>query len=253
MRRTVRKHTILAAFVVPRVLVVLAGALFATPCPVLAQEIPVTACGQEVPPATTGYLTADLDCTAMAGQTRPGTIILNDKASLDLRGFTLTADQDGGVACLEECRKLPPGISGIYCTTRQCRIFGGGTIVGHGGHGIAAARRIDIENVTLTGFDDVVFNTNDVFLRNVQITGNALVFYAVTRARIEDSSITGNDLGVSAPRVRLVSSTVLGNGPFDLYTARKPVLRDGSQCGISLRPGRYPWLQGGTWGVCAND
>jgi hypothetical protein len=218
--------------------------LLAPPARLAAEEIAVTACGQEIPRRTTGYLTGDLDCTGTGG-TNLAAVVLHDRASLDLRGFTLTAD-DHGVACLEPCAADPSA----YCQTRGCRVLGG-TITGGSEQGVhASARRVEIDDVSITGFQSAgIFNAGTLTLRNVTLAGNGVGLAGIgvaklqgttiagngaagstiRLARVRFSDVTGNGAGLSAERIVLIGSTALGNGPYDIEAARKPRVVRGSR------------------------
>jgi hypothetical protein len=76
-------------------------------------------------------------------------------------------------------------------------------------------------------------------------------------AKLKRSSITGfGDRGIQAYRVRLIDSTVVGNGNSpacsgfcgDLLSDTLPIVKGTSSCGTSWSPNTNV-----PWGVCAND
>lgn len=205
--------------------------------------VAVTTCGQEVPRGTVGYLTGDLDCTGFTGGGIAGmAVILHNKATLELRGFTLTASRFA-VGCYE------PGDDAGYFNAKRCRILGGGgAIVNASENAIGGgAGKLQVEDVTLSGNNVVLFNVHDARLRNVTITGNERPLFAVDIAQLEGSSVTDNSFGLGAIRVKLLASTAIDNGSYDISAVRRPVLKKGSTCGVAVGPSNT------VWDVCAGD
>lgn len=217
-------------------LVVCAFSLIAT-AEAAPPPVAVTACGQEVPRGTVGYLTGDLDCTGFTGGGIEGmAVVLHNKATLELRGFTLTASKFG-VGCYE------PGDDPGYYNVRRCRIAGGGgAIVNASENAIGAgAGKLQVADVTLSGNNVVIFNARDVRLRNVTITGNGRPLFAVDSAQLEGSNVTNNSFGLGATRIKLVASTAIDNESYDLYSSKRPVVKKGSACGVAVGPGSTVW------------
>lgn len=219
--------------------VALAGVVFGLTRIAAAAPVPVavTACGQEVPRGAVGYLTGDLDCTGFTGGGIEGmAVILRDKATLELRGFTLTASTFG-VGCFE-----PGDAPGEYRNAKRCRIAGGGgAIVGASASGLSGARKLTVDDTTLSGNADALFNFHDVRLRNVTITGNERPILAVDLLTLEQSSVTSNGVGIGGARVKLVGSAAIDNGSYDIYSARRPTVKKGSTCGVAVGPGSTVW------------
>ena len=219
-------------------LVLLAGPAVAAP-----PDVAVTTCGQVVPPRTLGYLTGDLDCTGYQDSETDSAVTLNNRATLDLRGFTLTGG-DFGVGCFQKCRD---GVTN--CVSPHCRIIGGGAIANSVKQAVSGGRRIVVEGTTISGSPIGFHNFTKVTLVGVTITSlSTRVCHAVDRVELKDSTVTGNAEGITAAKhIRLVGSTVTGNGPFDLSSPHRPKVKKGSTCGISAG-GPF----GGSWHVCAN-
>lgn len=225
--------------------VALAGFAFSLPRIAAAAPAPVavTACGQEVPRGTVGYLVGDLDCTGFEGGPIQGmAVLLRDKAVLELRGFTLTASTFG-VGCFE-----PGDLPGEFVNAKRCRVVGGGgAIVGASASAMSGgARKLAVEDVTFSGNADALFNFHDVRLRNVTITGNQRPLLAVDLVSLEQSSVTSNGVGMGGARVKLVGSSAIDNGSYDIYSARRPVVKKGSTCGVAVGPGTV-------WDVCRGN
>jgi hypothetical protein len=220
--------------------------------------VPITACGDTVPRHAIGYLTADLDCTGFNGFP----VLLNRQATLELRGFTLK----GGIVAVEcgEMRPredLPPA---LYNSGKCTVIGGGGRVTGADAHGIAGDAPI-VSDLTIDGCGQGgVYARYDVRLTGVTVSGSGTFGLRIDRnAFVTGSSITGSaENGIVARRLRLIDSTVTGNGigpscgPYplaqcaDLATAKRPRLDD-SSCGTSLVGQQgYPKP---SWGVCALD
>lgn len=226
--------------------------------------VEVTACGQRVPARTTGFLGADLACMSGWG------VILEQDATLDLRGFTLSGGL--GVLCVSSRCPLPPcrrlgrcevrngtitgtpfgAIAGYRITVRDMTLDGGGV----GPHGPSPCARIDVVDSHL--------NASGVLAGRVELVGSTLVDSCVVAARASLTSSTVMDdeaCGVYANSVELVDSHVVGNGLTysgcgvsflcgDLVTSRRPKLDATSTCDTSVDRRTYPIA---SWGVCALD
>lgn len=147
----------------------------------------VTSCGQVV--SGSAFLSGDLDCSSSGTD---GVVLAG--GSLDLRGFTITADSSFG-SC------------GVLCT-RSCKVVStppGGTITGAG-----------------FGICDDAFDADlarSVRLNDLLVTGNIAfgVFTQEAGVRIANSTVSNNGIAVEAQsstrgRVRVVTSTITSNG-----------------------------------------
>ena len=205
-----------------------------------AADLLVTTCGTVVPSGAKGILQADLDCAAAPAN--QAAVVLQQKASLSLGGFTLTG--------------APDGIA-IRCS-RNCTVEGPGTITSAapGGPGILRAaciralldagdrprsQRLTIQNLTLGGCGSgVVGDTGKLGAKltvtDVVATGNDASFIGSSiRARNVTASngtgagflaptgkMTGVDVhadnndpdGIDVARVILTDSTAIGNTAF---------------------------------------
>lgn len=209
----------------------------AVPPPTVA----VTTCGQEVPRGTIGYLTGDLDCSGFVGGGIEGmAVILHTQATLELRGFTLTASKFG-VGCYE-----PGDDPTVYVNVKRCGVVGGGgAITNASGYALSGGNgKLDVADTVFSGSAVVLFNFRDVRLRNVIVTGNERPLWAVDVARLEGSTVSNNTVGLGATRIKLFGSSAVDNGSFDVSSVRRPVVKKGSACGVAIGSG------GTVWDVC---
>lgn len=235
------------------------------------EPVEVTGCGVVFSDPVDAYLSGDLDCTTYPGsENRQPAITFLKRATLDLRGHTITA-ATGGVAvstqvvlCWENCDVYGNGgsiVGGTFSVGGARRVtVVGATLRDMSHRAVSGDRRSTIENVTITGSrTSAVAASRRVIIRNSLITQNggiaqgdtglvrltsAVVFGAVIR--IDNSMIYDNAWpGAEAHRRVLArDSTVTGNGwfpecgvtrtcNFDIGSGRKPALRD-TVCGVSL-------------------
>jgi hypothetical protein len=221
-----------------------------------AALIPVTACGTVV--SGRAELLGDLDCSTYPGSA----VVLVGRSQLRLNGFTITANtsmQDVDVAGIQ-CVSTIPGKKEI------CKIHGPGTIVG-GTIGIDGGMKPCISDVTVAGAGTVGVLGGSVMIRHsvIQNNGGLAVQYdgggvRASAVSLRDCDVSGNaEHGVWANggRLRLVKSSVTGNGTApgcatepnlcaDLVSYATPQLM-GSTCETSTRPNNT------THGVCSND
>lgn len=224
---------------------------FAAPPPV-----EVTTCGQAVPRNTVGYLTADLDCTGYDGA--PGAVMLGRKATLELRGFTITG---GRFTVL--CGELRPDRFGdirLYIDSRCTVIGGGGTVRNAEAHGITA-NALTVSSLTVVNAGEEGIHTRQKGLvTDVTVTGSGGQGIRIDRAaRVHNSTVTGSgEEGiVSQRKIRISNSTVVDNGtsltecdfPWDcadIASGLRPQVVD-TVCNTSRGPDRTDW------DVCALD
>lgn len=94
------------------------------------------------------------------------------------------------------------------------------------------ARKVDIDGMVASGSLSGAINSNSTRLRNALLTGGGVGIDGGNHATVEDSSITGHaGEGVMARKVKLIGSTVTGNG-LDIRAEKAQVL-EGSTCGTS--------------------
>jgi len=164
----------------------LLAALFAGgSCLDAVAQTAVTSCGQTF--SGSGYLAADLDCSA----TFANAVTITGSGSLDLAGFTLTADS---------------GNWGVVCET--CTVFSsapGGTIEG-------AARAISGPDLTAVGIaiqgGFIGIFGSEVVLEDVTVDGTAEAgAYGGDKMTITDSTFT-NTGGVYADRLKLYKTAI---------------------------------------------
>ena len=173
-------------------LIVLATALTSTATRA-AELIEVDTCGQVLPDGATGYLAADLDCSAaplfapIGALHGGGVVYLGRRGKLDLRGFTLTARRYG-VVCDDICHDS-------RCLTGKCEVFGG-TITGGNGWGISG---------------------NKVFAHDLTVTDSRYAIYAYSKLVLESSTLSGSDeYGVLSWQAKITGSTISDNGEFGI-------------------------------------
>lgn len=108
----------------------------------------------------------------------------------------------------------------------------GTNLVVQGGTLGVRARKVDIDGMVASGSVDAAINSNATRLRNATLTDAGAGIDGGNHATVEDSNITGHaDEGVMARKIKLVRSTVTGNG-LDLRAEKAQVL-EGSTCGTS--------------------
>ncbi len=256
----------------------------------------VTQCGQVVPAHETGVLAASLACTVPYGGLCPdnvtpciiaedcpgmascngGAVILQDHATLDLNGKTLSL--------------TPPGLGvGVLCVDR-CEVHGPGSISGFG-VGILAftMKRIDVQDVVITGAPHMgagIYTNSPLRARNVTVTGSLYGITSFSDARtavlesvvangndeigiytdrgVRGSDVTANDNGEEGlflsgfRRSSLVGLTATNNGAAGLKTRAALVLRsstltgnNGGGAGIDLATPRRPFLRDTACGLSA--
>lgn len=93
-------------------------------------------------------------------------------------------------------------------------------------------RKVDVDGMVASGSLGGAINSNSTRLRNATLTDGGVGISGGNTATIESSSITGHaDEGVMARKIKLIGSTVTGNG-LDLRGEKAQVLA-GSTCGTS--------------------
>jgi hypothetical protein len=238
--------------------------------------IEVTACGQEIAPGRTGFLSADLDCPVAEGSIG---VKLGNRAKLDLRGFVLS----GGAAAVACGKVLSVGIVVVPVKGSRCEVFGG-TITG-ARYDAVVGGNVTLRDMTVVEnhvYAVLAFNKAFVFSSHIENTpngvqanklievhGSTFVNADVNSGRdalLEGSSVTGNESNgvVGSRRIKLVDSDVTGNGTqpdcgqvnhacADLLSENPPWLDGASTCGLSAKlPLPAGQLQV-PWGVCTND
>jgi len=245
-----------------------------------AGPVPVTTCGQVV--RGVGQLTADLDCSAAAGEAvhLTGRLLLN--------GFTLTGTTAYDVVRCEigACRVVGPGTvtggaDGVRSDT-GARVEGGAVVTSNAGDGVRTEKSAKVfgASVTANGGDGVR-SKSTATLREAIITGNAgdgvrTDGSATIKTSTVDanggngvdseksalaklSSVSGNGFdGLRGLKAKLLDSTAIGNGTdptcgvsddcADVASALRPSVNPGATCGTSRNT-----EANGTWGVCTND
>jgi hypothetical protein len=203
-----------------------------------AAEVAVGTCGTVVASGDTGVLQQDLDCSA-APASEPAVVLAN-RASLSLGGFTLTGAVDGtAVRCARHCTVRGPGTitsapSGPGHLRAACiRAL-------HDEGALQRSQKLKVEDLNLTGCGQgVVGDTGPrgtkLIVENVIADGNYAGFTAAgVRAQnvsvsgsgagfnVPGGEVTGVDVhadgndpsGVVAGRLRLKNSTANGNAAF---------------------------------------
>jgi Right handed beta helix region len=214
---------------------------------IVAAATEVNTCGQTL--SGSGYLSADLDCSAYVGSA-----VIIERGSLDLRGFTLTDGSVGGVRCDRSCTisSEPPG--GMIMGGGG-GIFGPGVGVGKvnirlkgviiqsntGGTGAAPSRlrlqpldrvitshgsiRVVDSTVMNNGFDGVTPSAGLLILRST-ISGNTGYGASGQNTRVIESFVTGNgEQGVEGEGLTVRDSTISGNMLAGAFGGRVKVIR----------------------------
>jgi len=191
------------------VLVALVLLVRATPA---APQVAVTTCGQVV--VGSAYLANDLEC----GPDGYGVVL---RGRLDLRGHMISG-ATYGIFCGRYCEPLDC-VSG-------CTVLGG-TISESYLAGIQA-RRVVLENVTVTGHATYGVLAHRAIVRQSTVSGNAAEGIRGGRVVLEGTTVQQNGTtGIVAGRAKLRESTVTGNA-LDLDTVWPPKLID-STCDTS--------------------
>lgn len=246
-----------------------------------ASGVDVTTCGQVVDKGDFGVLVGDLTCAGTA-------VVLEQRATLDLAGFTITVTGPG------------PGAA-VNCIGRRCAVHSNavapGKLLGNSGHaGIAMQAvplgKVELRNLVIDGFlHNVQAATARVFATDVSVTGAAsngmiarrldldavnatgnlaglyatisIKFGVVTASnnagagmasggKVKGTQLTasGNELGVVGSHVRLFNSSVTGNTNTDVVSLEHAPSLHGTACDTSSNTAP---LGGTPWGVCALD
>jgi hypothetical protein len=221
----------------------LAGLITAA-TPADADPILVTTCGQGV--KGTGFLSADLDCSATTGPA----IILTAGSRLFLGGFTLTGNEVG-----------------VRCEVGACKIYGPGTIRRKAlnpdfeNHGVLGLSKARVEGVTLENWRNGVFVLGPAEVRKSTLLTNTWGVSAGP-VRVTDSTFSGNQYGAYAYEgtrdgvhykfyaARIRRATFTGN-TIDIAAFKLPTVRD-TTCTTSdhLTVPSAPWSGGDEWNVC---
>lgn len=241
--------------------VVLLALVFATPAVAVLPTIPVTACGQEIPPHTIGALAADLDCTGFNGGTFGIAVTVGKGSIFDLGGFTLTGGQDGA-ACLAACPR-GSGFCSVRCTIRNgtiknavnAGVVGGDTttldhvtILDSGDRGVDGGRQVKIYDSTISGSGVAGLLAKNIVARGVTITGNGRIGISTTaggRARVNDSTVVDNDASAVCTPPTAVAC-------YDIGSGRRPDVRN-TTCKRSFRPDDTTVGDCNGWCVCSED
>jgi len=221
-----------------------------------AARIPVTTCGQVL--RGHGELTGDLDCGLYAG-----TVAVTVRGKLDLNGFTITGH---------------PGLDAINCDVK-CKVRGPGRITG-AHNGVSQVRNsvaviVRVRDLTIDGNSGAAVDGTYVQVKNSIVTNNGNPNPPVeshfpytggvtgSRVKILGSTLTNNtNFGVNSADIRLIRSTVTGNGTnpgclpqsqnlgcADIATLNFPRVTRTSTCGTSRRTAAL----NESWGVCTDD
>lgn len=152
----------------------------ATPAAAL---IPLSECGQVVPPRETALLVDDLDCR----DTGTEGVVLSHRSRLLLGGHYLLGDPDALSAEGDV-------VQGVRCKTGTvCKIEGPGSIVGFSASGVAGTRVQLRDVVILENGRAGVSAYENVRMHDVLVADNALVgVHAGGRVRASDSEIASH-------------------------------------------------------------
>ncbi len=233
------------------------------------QGTPISACGDVV--ARHAHLTQDLECSGYDG----AAVQLLNRATLDLNGFTVTGlaptakdrppygTEYEVVWCAQRCKVIGPG-------TLQSGLYGISVSPAEGVHATDNHRPGHVRVVDV----DITDTVAGIHMHGRRVTAvRANIFangYGIwgDRARVGESDIADNIVGVRADRlairlssvtnnsryavwgsaVRAKTSSFVGSGEADIFTRRKPLLDSKSVCERSLKDDD-PFH----WSVCAND
>jgi hypothetical protein len=146
--------------------------------------VDVTQCGQIVPAGAAGVLVADVDCSLQYGSYA---VVLSDRATLRLNGFTLRSN----AKCLGRCRITGPGE--IAPTEPSCS---GETVIDT--YGVFAGGKLSLDDVVLTSWGFGTWAGERLRARGVQVSGQCIGLAGnLARLSVRDSIITNNlGLGV---------------------------------------------------------
>ena len=161
-----------------------------------AHALPITACGQTVPTGETAELMNDLICMDRYGVT------LEDGATLNLNGFSITGPGSGGV--------------GVLCDSGGCAVSGPGDI-SHFDSGIFGTPDVQVLNVKDVRLRNNEYGIhaayNGVKVTNVVADDNE--GWGILVDRLRGTGIQANNNGeggVGANKFTLVGLTASGNG-----------------------------------------
>jgi hypothetical protein len=243
-----------------------------------AADVVVTTCGTVVPSGDKGTLQANLDCSA-APASQPAVVLAN-RASLSLGGFTLTGAVDGiGVRCARHCTVTGPGtITSVPAGSGSMRaaciqalrdpgeaprsqklkiedLNLDGCGYGVGGDTGSHGAKLTVTNVAADG-NDVGFIGAGIRARDVSATNGSGAGFLVPTGKMIGINIhaDGNDpIGVEAARMSLTDSTAIGNTAFGVLASTgatklrgTTVTGSGIRDVLSARPPQVSQLTCGT-------
>jgi hypothetical protein len=240
----------------PRSLQLLAF-LLSTTTPLLAQTVPISACGDTVPAGMTGVVANDITCGSGPGSF---VVAVEDRGTLDLAGRTLSGGSTG-VRCARRCTVTSTNGTG---TIRDATTAGIAVV---GERGRLKASNLSLENNTslgvLSDFDTAVVRGKQVNLTGSGIgvqarlaqlsdftaSGNYTVLQVVIAALDGATISNSSNYGVVSIAARIRNSSITGSaGGVDIFTQRRPRVVN-TTCEVS-RDFNAPTV---TWGVCTND
>ncbi|HXC51391.1 MAG TPA: right-handed parallel beta-helix repeat-containing protein [Candidatus Limnocylindrales bacterium] len=183
--------------------------------PVLAvADVQVTTCGASVPMNTTGFLGADLDCSASPGIG----VSLGSGAALELRGFSLIGNPGATNA------------DGVVCDG-GCTVLGPGTIRDFSGNGVVSPGHLTITGATIQNIAGQGVRSVSATAAGVSISGTGTAMYSppndeltTSIIHVSDSTITNNGSGVTAAVVRVVNSTISNNASTAVSNTRVTII-----------------------------
>lgn len=221
--------------------------------------VEVNTCGQVLPNGATGYLSADLDCSAAPLVAPPGAlhggsaVYVGRHGKMDLRGFTLTARRYG-VTCDDICDSSRDG----HCLRSKCEVFGG-TITGGNGWGVGGPK-VFAHDLTVTDSRFGVDAYTKLVLDNSTVSGSDEYGALAWQAKITGSTISDSgEFGVDGGKLQIRDSTFVNNGTSpecanqscgDILASRRPRIRD-TTCQRSYVDLINP--AAGDWDICALD
>lgn len=137
--------------------------------------------------------------------------------------------------------QVGPGVLGIFGTGQnKMRLEGSDLTVTGGAIGISWAKKVQVDGLSVTGYE-----LDGLYVRQVDLTGATISGgergIAAGKVRLTSSTVTGNSVvGVTGIQFKLEGSTITGNA-LDLQSTKRPKLEN-TTCDTS-----------NGWGVCAND
>jgi hypothetical protein len=246
-----------------------------------ARAVDIVDCGVVVPRGETGELLADLVCDPDEGG-----VLLENHATVHMNGHSISGGTTG-IACYGKCLVEGPGeifgaTTGMWFGTKRV-VVRNVSLHNCPGWGIGSGQLgdLDVENVTLYGFNSNAIRVRKLRVNNLTVSDSGAAdaygaiyaergirgtnltsignfgFGVFTNRTVQVTGLTVQDNwldGVVAHKVQITNGILTNNGIFgnevDITTMGRPKLEN-VFCELSRH--YFPWYGVEPWGVCTTD